>query len=432
MQLTSQRNIASALAMASCALVGQPAMATAPVNSDNDWKVDAAIMYYGEEERVQAVEAIGNVQKAFGDTSLLDMKLVIDSLTGASASGAVAQDKSQTFTRPSGNGEYIVGAGQTPLDDTFHDTRVQASANWTETLTPEWKVNGGLYGSKEFDYMSMGLNGGIERGLNKDNTTLALSGSYTYDIVDPVGGRPVGLSAMVLRGDYDNEDAFREAFDQTRIDESTDKQTADIMLGITQVLNRRWLFQANYGLSSVSSYMTDPYKMLSLVDGTGTTSQYLYENRPDSRLKHSFYMMTKGALDSGVVDFSYRYSTDDWDIQSHTLETHYRYYLSGNFYGQLHLRYYQQQAANFYTPFLMEGQVQPEFASADYRIGDMTAYTVGIKFGHRLAGGHEMSYRLEYYQQNPENNGTELVGQLQNQDLFPEVKAIVAQFSYSF
>ena len=29
--------------------------------------------------------------------------------------------------------------------------------------------------------------------------------------------------------------------------------------------------------------------------------------------------------------FPYRYNTDDWDLTSHTLETHYRYYFAGNF-----------------------------------------------------------------------------------------------------
>jgi len=432
MQLKNPSNITKALALASCALVGQSAQVQASEEKLDDWKVDAAIMYYGEEERVQAIEAIGNVQKAFGDESLLDMKLVVDSLTGASASGAVAQAETQTFTRPSGDGQYQTAPGDTPLDDTFHDTRVQASANWAETLSPVWKTNVGVNGSKEFDYLSMGLNAGVERSFNKDNTTLVLSGAYTFDTIDPVGGRPVAFSAMALRGDYNTEEEYRTAFDQTRMEGTEDKKTMDMMLSITQVLIRRWVFQANYGLSSVSGYMTDPYKILSQVDDTGTTQGYLYENRPDSRLKHSFYMMTKGALDAGVVDFSYRYTTDDWDLNSHTLETHYRYYFSGRFYGQVHLRYYQQQAANFYRPFLMAGEPLPEYASADYRIGDMTSYTLGLKFGQRLSGGHEMSYRLEYYQQNPENNGTELIGQLQNHDLFPEVKAIMAQVSYSF
>ena len=437
LQVTAQvkpqtKHIASALALASCGLFVSSGHATELAKNADDWKVDAALMYYGEQDRVQAVEAIGTAQKNFGDDSVLDLKLVVDSLTGASASGAVAQGDSQTFTRPSGNGQYKVAAGETPLDDTFHDTRVQGSANWSQALNSDWKVNGGVYGSKEFDYMSMGINAGVERGFNKDNTTLFLGTAYSFDVVDPVGGRPVALSSMAIRDNFTSDEAYRSAFDATRQTGSDDKQTVDLMLGITQVLNQRWLLQANYGLSSVSGYLTDPYKVLSVVDNNGTTEDIVYENRPDSRLKHSFYVMTKGALDSGVVDFSYRYNTDDWDLTSHTLETHYRYYFSGSFYGQLHLRYYQQSAVNFYQPFLLADTPLPEFASADYRIGDMSAYTIGVKFGHRLSGGHEMTYRLEYYQQDPKNNGTTIPGELQNYDLFPTQKAITAQFSYSF
>ena len=428
MQLNNNKSIATALAMASCSLIGS---AQAQDGSD-EWQVDAAIMYYGEEDRVQAVEGIADVQKAFGDESTLDMKLVVDALTGASASGAVPQGQVQTFTRPSGNGEYQIAAGETPLDDTFQDTRVQLSGNWTEVLSPIWTVNGGVYGSKEYDYLSLGANAGVERAFNKDNTTFSLSGSYTHDQIDAVGGTPVPLSAMVFRGDYTSEDAFRTAFDATRNGTSETKDTADILLSVTQILNPNWLMQVNYGLSSVSGYMTDPYKVVSVVDADAVAQQQLYESRPDSRTKHSGYLLFKGAMDSSVMDASYRFTTDDWGIDSHTLETHYRYYFSEGFYGQVHLRYYMQSEADFYQPYLMQGDTLPQHVSADYRIGKMSAYTLGLKFGHRLPGGHELSYRIEYYQQNPDNPGVELLNGFKAYDLFPEVKAIVAQVSYSF
>ncbi len=424
--------IATALALASCGLFTGCAHATELVNQADDWQLDAALMYYGEQDRVQAIEAIGTAQKTFSDDSVLDFKLVVDSLTGASASGAVAQGASQTFTRPSGNGQYQVNAGDTPLDNTFHDTRVQGGADWSQPLNQDWKLKTGIYGSKEFDYMSMGINAGLERGFNKDNTTVFLGSAYSFDVIDPAGGRPVALSSMAIRDNFASDSAFREAFDATRQQGSDNKQTLDLMLGVTQILNQRWLLQGNYGLSTVSGYLTDPYKVLSVVDANGVSEDIRYESRPDSRLKHSFYLMTKGALDSGVVDFSYRYSSDDWDLSSHTLESHYRYYFSGSFYGQLHLRYYQQSAANFYQPFLLVDEPLPEFASADYRIGEMMTYTLGIKLGQRLSGGHETAYRLEYYQQEPKNNGTEIPGQLQQFDVFPTQKAITAQFSYSF
>lgn len=425
-------SIANVVAIASCSLIGQSPQVNAEESLLEDWKLDAALMYYGEQDRVQALEGITNVQKSFGDNSLLDMKLVWDVLTGASASGAVTQNTSQTFTRPSGSGEYTIAAGDTPLDDTFQDTRVQLSANWTETLSNKWKINAGLYGSKEYDYTSIGINGGIEKSFNKDNTSIALSGAYSHDIWDPVGAIPVALSTMAIRSDFQSENDFLAAFAQTRDEESDTKDTFDVLLGMTQLISQKWLMQANYGLSRVSGYLTDPYKILSVVNNSGDAQRYIYENRPDSRLKHSVFLLGKGAFDDGVMDFSYRFNTDDWGISSHTLESHYRYYFNADFYGQLHLRYYIQNAADFYQPFLLDASPLPNYASADYRIADMTAYTLGVKLGYRFSIGHEMTYRLEYYQQDPDNNDTELVGQLQSHDLFPSVKSVIFQVGYAF
>jgi len=51
----------------------------------------------------------------------------LDTLTGASATGAVAQPNAQTFSRPSGDGQYTTSPNELPLDDTFRDTRVTKS-----------------------------------------------------------------------------------------------------------------------------------------------------------------------------------------------------------------------------------------------------------------------------------------------------------------
>ncbi len=439
MQLKKTKNISKALAMAACGLLSAQSTITYAADTqvsnqvnDQEWQFDAALMYYGETGRVTALEGIVNAEKKFGDTSTLETKLVWDSLTGSSASGAVAQNELQTFTRPSGNGEYTIAPGDTPLDDTFQDTRVQLSANWTEVLSPIWTVNGGVYGSKEYDYFSIGLNGGVQRSFNQDNTTLFLGSSYSLDQISPVGDKPIPFAEMVLRKDYISEDTFKQAFNATRGKDTDDKYTADLLLGLTQIINKNWLVQANYGFSSVDGYLTDPYKILSEVDASGTTQGYRYEKRPDSRQKHSAYLATKGAIGNDILDASYRFTTDDWGIDSHTLETHYRHYFSKGFYGQIHLRYYMQSAADFYQPFLVLGATPPKFASADYRIGELNDYTIGIKFGHNLSNGHKISYRLEYLEQTPKNNGVASFGQLSQFDLYPKVKAIIAQVSYSF
>jgi hypothetical protein len=86
-------------------------------------------------------------------------------------------------------------------------------------------------------------------------------------------------------------------------------------------------------------------------------------------------------LDSGIADISYLYATEDWDINSHTINSRFRFNLSDNTYIQPHFRYYQQSTAEFYHLFLLEGSSLPTFASADYRSGEMTAYTIGLKYG---------------------------------------------------
>ena len=44
------------------------------------------------------------------------------------------------------------------------------------------------------------------------------------------------------------------------------KDVTDLLIGVTQVLNRHTIVQFNYSLSQADGYLTDPYKVLSVVD----------------------------------------------------------------------------------------------------------------------------------------------------------------------
>lgn len=436
MQLKKDKQIATALAAATCALLGASATnALAQDNAQNsaqDWEFDTAILYYGETDRVSLVEGVFAATKDFGDERIFSGKLVFDTLTGASASGAVSQPGVQTFTRPSGNGAYTIESGQIPLDDTFQDTRLQLNAQWTQPLWENTRGSAGFNISNEYDYLSIGANGSIAKDFDRKNRTLSLGISYQYDSIDPVGGAPVELSPMLLRSDYNSDSAFDTAFAQTRQDGTQDKSTIDVLLGLTQTINKRMIMQLNYGLSVSDGYLNDPYKLISTVNGEGLTQNILFEARPDKRTKHNVYWQTKYALDSGVIDVSYRLASDDWDINSHTIDSRFRYNLSDTSYLQPHLRFYQQSAADFYAPFLNSADALPVYASADYRLGEMSAVTVGLKYGQKLSNGHEWGVRVEYYQQSPKNAGFDEPGVLEAEDLYPSIKALIAQVSYSF
>ncbi len=435
-QANKTPNIKAALSLATGALLGTSILTAGAAQAEevDEWQFDSAFLLYSEVDRVTATEAIIAGTKVFENDEILSLKLTVDALTGASANGAVAQPKAQTFTRPSGNGQYVTPAGETPLDDTFHDTRVQLNGQWTQPLSENITGSVGGHFSKEYDYLSLGVNGNLAYDFNKKNSTISMGLSYFQDTFTPEGGIPKPHSSMLV-GDSSAPEWDTE-FAKTRIGDSDDKSTADILVGFTQVINRRMITAFNYSYSMVDGYLTDPFKVVSVLNNDGLAQDYIYESRPDSRVKQSTFMQAKYNFDDSllntVADVSYRYMWDDWGINSHTIDTRFTVPVGATSYIEPHIRFYQQGAADFYQPYIIEEQAPIGFVSADYRIGEMTAVTVGAKYGVVLNDGNELSFRLEYYRQTPTNAGFAELSALKGQDIYPVVEALIAQVSYSF
>ena len=408
-------------ALLSSAAVVAPISAVQASDAVSGWETDVAVLIYNETDRVSAFEPAITTKKTFDDESVLGFKFVFDALTGASANGAAISDSVQTFTRPSGNGEYTATAGDTPLDDTFKDTRVSLSANYE---TPVGRLNKMVYGaniSNEYDFLSLGGSATYMQDFNERNTTLSAGVSFEYDSIKPVGGKPVPLSEMQAN----SATQVRDGADDTRV-------MTELLLGVTQIIDRNTLVQFNYGFATSDGYHNDAYKVTSVLDINGdlitnTNSNlpgtYLYENRPDSRTKHSVFAKVKRFLSGDVADISYRYMWDDWKVASNTIDAHYRKNFSEGWYLEPHVRYYSQDAAEFYNYSLTSAEAADLIATggnltSDYRLGDMTATTVGLKLGFLTPNGNENSIRLEMYTQEP--------------DLNEKVEAVILQYNYSF
>jgi len=431
--------LAEKLAIAATALVGTT---TQGLEKAEEWDFAASILAYSELDRVSAAELIFNGEKEYDDSAHLSFKVVIDTLTGASANGAIEQNFPQTFARPSGGlsedddideGQFVTPANETPLDDTFKDTRVQLNISWTDALSEDYRYTVGTNLSKEYDYASVSVNGEIAKELNQKNSTLSIGFSGGVDQYNPEGGIPIAFSSMAIQDQFASSAAFRNAFNATRGDSSDTITNGEALLGWTQVVNRKMLIQFNYGFSLSDGYLSDPFKILSVVNANGLTQDLVYENRPDTRTQHSIFGLAKYHLDNSVFDVSYRFLTNDWGITSHTIDSHWHFYGSSGSFWEPHIRFYQQAAADFYTPFLVQGVNLPKYASADYRIGEMTAMTVGLKYGFQLSDGDRAEIRLEYYKQTPTKaNQPQGVVNLEGLDLYPDIDAFILQFNYYF
>jgi hypothetical protein len=417
--------IKTALKMAVMSLLSASAHA-----ADNPWQVETSGLFYSENDsRVSAIEPVVSARKEFADEHYLNLKLVVDALTGSTPSGALPSNSVQTFTRPSGNGSYTIQPGELPLDDTFHDTRVALSANWEQPLSDLWRGQTGVNFSREYDFTSIGVSGNVARDLNDRNTTLSAGINLENDWIAPEGDIPTPFAAMQPVGAV-----------QARGEDSDSKTVVDFLFGVTQVINSRTLMQLNYSISQSDGYLTDPFKILSVVDdATGDlvgTDAYRFENRPDKRTKQSLYWQTNYRLDRDRIRLSYRYFWDDWDIQSHTVDLSYRWNFAENQFLEPELRYYQQGEAEFYEPLLLESDVLsdtlPEFASADQRLAEFNALTVGVKYQRQLSNRQHWNARLAMYQQSGEGSPDGVFGSNAQYDLFPSLTAVIAQVGYGF
>lgn len=396
-----QKKIAPSLAAAALTLLQSPQSYGEPAQ---DFSLDAGVLYYSEgSDGVQVLKPAVHISGKLQDDDEFSLLLTTDAMTGATPNGAVVQQSSQTFTSPSG-GRYQIAAGGRPREDGFKDYRVSIKGSYSFAVNENnrFLLNG--YTSKEFDYASVGVGGGILHDFNNKNSTLNVELNAYLEKQDPRdGGIPVGFTPMLASTQNSGSNS------------SDTKNIFDFNLGLTQVLTRYALIKINLNLNNSTGYLTNPYQILSVLGANGNITNdglinvspdalpYVFEQRPDERLRSSVFGSLVHDFDGDVLHFSYRYYWDDWDVRSNTFDVRYRLRLSDKQYLSPHIRYYQQSDAAFYRPHLTQGidvdangQVLLDAASADYRLARFSSYVIGLGYGIRFASTDEMVVRLEY------------------------------------
>jgi hypothetical protein len=284
---------------------------------------------------------------------------------------------------------------------------------------PDGRAERGGELSYEHDFLSATVDASIAHDFNQKNTTLSFGVNDESDSIHPIGGAPVAGS-----------DYLR--FEKTG---AKSKNGVGAMLGVTQVMTRTWLSEFNVSIDRFNGYLIDPYKIISVIDTVGNTTGYVYENRPDQRIRRSAYLENRIGWDRASAALSLRYMSDDWGIHSETAQLHVRWWASDRGqYWEPTLRWYRQTAADFYTPWITAA-TNPivGYASSDERLGAFHALTYGLKYAVKWGDqvGSELSFRLEYYQQLMDYRAPALSA-LQGLDLYPNLQAILFQVGVNF
>jgi hypothetical protein len=205
----------------------------------------------------------------------------------------------------------------------------------------------------------------------------------------------------------------------------------DFLVGVTQVVNRRWLTQLNFSTDISHGYQNDPYKIVSGLDNQGNVVGYIYENRPNYRDKRSLFWDNRFAFDHDTLDVSWRFMHDNWGVVSHTAELKYRFEMADGTFLEPSLRWYKQTSADFYRLYVLQGAPYLSAVSADPRLGEFTATSVGLKYGYAFDADSEISLRAMRYQQRGQVT-MPVLPQLQGLDLYPGLGATVVEADLQF
>lgn len=171
------------------------------------------------------------------------------------------------------------------------------------------------------------------------------------------------------------------------------KEVNDLMLGITQVLTPHDIVQVNLSYSSGQGYFSDPYKFQDNRPRSKTTSSIL------TRWNHYFSGL------GGTARLGYRYYTDSFSIEAHTLSADYVQPLPHGWTISPMLRLHTQSAASFYLNPYPAFPDFPNFAptsqiqSQDQRLSAFGGRSLGIKLGNQLTSDLLIDVKYEHYKQ---------------------------------
>ena len=166
------------------------------------------------------------------------------------------------------------------------------------------------------------------------------------------------------------------------------RETFDVLLGLTQVLDAQSVIESSITYSQGRGYYSDPYKPL--------------DTRPDQR--RIFAWLTRynrywPQLDA-TLRVAYRYLHDSFGDQSHSIEASWVQPLPHGFAVTPTLRYYTQSAADFYfDPPFPQGVIEGQPYTADTRLSAFGAITAGVRVAKAIGIDVTIDVAFNFYRQ---------------------------------
>jgi hypothetical protein len=184
--------------------------------------------------------------------------------------------------------------------------------------------------------MSLGFSSSDENDYQADTLNFAISQDVFNGLTTVTLGYGSGSDDVSRRGDTDfSGEIDRHAY----------------RVGLTQVLTRNLLMSLNYEAIADEGYLNNPYRQVRYVDA-GQPGGYGWQAEiyPDTRASNAVAILARWHLPyRAALSGGYRFFTDDWGIDGHTLELGYVQPWRERWMIDVRYRYYSQNSADFFS-----------------------------------------------------------------------------------
>jgi len=278
---------------------------------------------------------------------------------------------------------------------------------WNEAAI---RFGGGLSSERDFKSAYGNVSGRLD--FNQKLTSVKFGFGYTNNktsaVIDP------DVDVYVTKNAFDDQIEFSDGLRTLR----GKRQDFSANIGFSQVLSKSSLIDFNVGYTYSSGFMENPYKAFQFifVDPEQLNSNQntifgdvraLLEQRPDNRnqVAISTKLVQHISPFDAALHFDYRFTTDDWGINTHTFATDWIQPLGNGWTVTPRIRYHTQDKANFYQPFAFSHQrfssfdskKLPKNFSSDHRLSGYGTLSGGVTINKQFTKSITLQAGFEYF-----------------------------------
>jgi len=318
------------------------------------------------------------INKDFGTDYTLNANLVFDSVSGASETYYDGASGASAFSRGIG----VKAKDIKYANVTYSDQRSAGGVSLTTRFSNRDELVLGTNYSAEHDFYSNDISAEYMHWLDSSkNSSLSLGLSYQVNEV---------LVRCEENSACDGESGASE------------EMSADVFnlqASYFQNIDSRSYAKISLFYIKDSGYLSNPYLNVVRNYVANANADVVAELRPDSRSAYGAMLKYVNALSGSLsLHLSYRYYQDDWEIDSHTLDSDMFYEFRNDWIFKVGLRYYTQSEANFYSgeKDYFSDEV---YASSDFRLSNFDAITYKSNIDYTISQKLSINIGANYYEQ---------------------------------